>query len=143
MLEVVHRRPDVHEAAVLVATTRQGRVLGQSIQREIHLRRRALESEPRDGLDEVGRQFAWVDELQEGATWVERAHDGVRVVLGTVLEGDADRLAVACDDLRDGRLEDDLGPEPCAARARTWVKPPLPPLWKAQAPNSPSCSPSE
>ena len=34
-------------------------------------------------------------------------------------------------------------PNDCAARASTWVKPPLPPLWNAQAPNSPSCSPSE
>ena len=30
-----------------------------------------------------------------------------------------------------------------AARASTWVNPPLPPLWKAHAPNSPSCSPME
>ena len=34
-------------------------------------------------------------------------------------------------------------PNDRAARARTWVNPPLPPLWKAHAPNSPSCSPSE
>jgi hypothetical protein len=32
-------------------------------------------------------------------------------------------------------------PNEAAARARTWVNPPLPPLWKAHAPNSPSCSP--
>ena len=33
-------------------------------------------------------------------------------------------------------------PNERAARASTCVKPPLPPLWNAQAPNSPSCSPS-
>ena len=34
----------------------------------------------------------------------------------------------------DGRLEDDLRPKPCAARARTWVKPPLPPLVEGPRP---------
>ena len=34
-------------------------------------------------------------------------------------------------------------PNASAARASTWVKPPLPPLWKAHVPNSPSCSPRE
>ena len=34
-------------------------------------------------------------------------------------------------------------PYACAARASTWVKPPLPPLWNDQAPKCPSCSPSE
>ena len=32
-------------------------------------------------------------------------------------------------------------PNACAARASTWVRPPLPPLWKPQLPNTPSCSP--
>ena len=34
-------------------------------------------------------------------------------------------------------------PNDQAARASTWVNPPLPPLWNDQVPNSPSCSPSE
>ena len=34
----VHRRPDGHEAAGLVAPTGQGRILGQAVQREVHLR---------------------------------------------------------------------------------------------------------
>ena len=34
-------------------------------------------------------------------------------------------------------------PNERAARASTWVNPPLPRLWKAHAPNSPSCSPIE
>jgi hypothetical protein len=34
-------------------------------------------------------------------------------------------------------------PNERAARASTWVNPPLPPLWKAHAPNSASCSPIE
>jgi len=33
-------------------------------------------------------------------------------------------------------------PNAWAALARTFVKPPFPCLWKAHAPNSPSCSPS-
>jgi hypothetical protein len=33
-------------------------------------------------------------------------------------------------------------PKLSAARARTFLNPPLPCLWKAHAPNSPSCSPS-
>ena len=32
-------------------------------------------------------------------------------------------------------------PNDSAARASTWVNPPLPRLWNAHAPNSPSCSP--
>ena len=32
-------------------------------------------------------------------------------------------------------------PNDCAARASTCVNPPLPFLWNAQAPNTPSCSP--
>ena len=32
-------------------------------------------------------------------------------------------------------------PYACAARASTWVKPPLPPLWNAHEPRWPSCSP--
>ena len=32
-------------------------------------------------------------------------------------------------------------PYAVAARASTWVKPPLPPLWNAHEPRWPSCSP--
>ena len=32
-------------------------------------------------------------------------------------------------------------PNASAARASTWVKPPLPPLWNAHEPRWPSCSP--
>ena len=32
-------------------------------------------------------------------------------------------------------------PKDSAARASTWVNPPLPPLWNAQVPTRPSCSP--
>ena len=41
-----------------------------------------------------------------------------------------------------GALSRISAPKDCAARARTWVNPPLPPLWNDQAPKWPSCSPS-
>ena len=40
-----------------------------------------------------------------------------------------------------GALSMISAPYACAARASTWVNPPLPPLWNDQAPKCPSCSP--
>ena len=42
-----------------------------------------------------------------------------------------------------GALSRISAPKAWAARASTWVKPPLPPLWNDQAPKCPSCSPRE
>ena len=110
-LEVVHRRADVREAAELVGPVAERRVLGQPVEGEVHLRRRALEPEALDVLDEVVGQLARVDELEERAPRIERADDGVGVVLRAVRERDAGRPAVLRDDRVDRRLEDDLGAE--------------------------------
>ena len=94
-LEVLHRRPDVGEAAVLVGPVAEGRVPGDAVEREVDLGRGALEAEPPDLLDEVGRQLARVDQLDERSSRVERRDDDRRVVLGAVGERDAGRAAVA------------------------------------------------
>ena len=53
-------------------------------------------------LDEVRRQLARVDELEERSPRVERADHGRGVVLGAVGEGDADRAAALGHHLGDG-----------------------------------------
>ena len=61
--------------------------------------------------------------------------------LGAVLERDPDRPAVLGEHVADGASSRISAPYASAARASTWVNPPLPPLWKAQEPRCPSCSP--
>ena len=85
--------------------------LGGAVEREVDLGRRALEAEPLDRLDQVGRQLARLDELEERPARVERADDDRRVELGPVGQGDAGRLAVLRDHVVDRRLEPDLHPE--------------------------------
>ena len=94
-LEVLHRRADVGEAAELVGPVAEGRVLRQPVEREVDLGRGALEAEALDRLDEVGRQLARVDELEERPPRVERGDDDRRVELRPVGERDAGRPAVA------------------------------------------------
>ena len=76
----------------------EARIARQPVEREVDLRGRALEPEALDVLDEVVRQLARVDELEERAPRVERADDGVGVVLRAVRERDAGRPAVLGDD---------------------------------------------
>ena len=94
-LEVLDRRADVDEAAVLVGAVAERRVARRAVEGEVHLGGGALELEPVDVLDQVAGQLARLDELGERAPRVERADDGLRGELGAVLEDDADRRAVA------------------------------------------------
>ena len=110
-LEVLHRGPDVREASVLVGPVAEGRVARHAVQREVHLGRGALEAEALDRLDEVGRQLARLDELEERAPRIERRDDDRRVELGAVLEGHARGPPVAGDDVLHGRVQPDLRPE--------------------------------
>ena len=88
-------------------------------------------------------QLARVDQLGEGPPGVERADDDVGVELGAVGQRDADALPSLVITASTGGVEQISAPKACAARASTWVKPPLPPLWNAHDPKWPSCSPSE
>ena len=117
-LEVLHGRPDVGEAAVLVRPVAERRVARDAVEREVDLRRRALEPEPADRLDEVGRELARIDELEERPPRIERGDDDRRVVLGAVGERDAGRAAVLGDDVIDRRFELDLDAERLPPRAR-------------------------
>ena len=84
---------------------------GQPVEGEVHLGRGALEPEALDVLDEVGRQLARVDELEERAPRVERGDDDLGEVLRAVLQLDAGRPAARGDDPFDRRFEHDLRPE--------------------------------
>ena len=110
-LQVVHRRADVGEPAEVVDLLAQRRERRDVIEREVDLRARALEAEALDVLDQVVRQLARLDELEERAAWVERRDDGVGVELRAVLEGDPGGPTVPGDDVRDRRLQADLGAE--------------------------------
>ena len=110
-LEVLHRRPDVGEPAVLVGPVAERRIARHPVEREVDLGRGALEPEALDRVDEVGRQLARLDELEEGPPRVERRDDDRRVELGPVGQGHAGRPAVGGDDVVDRRLEPDLHPE--------------------------------
>ena len=110
-LEVLHRRPDVGEAAVLIGPVAEGRVPGHAVEGEVDLGRGALEAEPPDRLDEVRRQLARLDQLEERPARIERRDDDRRVELGAVGQGHAGRPPVPGDDPLDRRLEPDLGPE--------------------------------
>ena len=94
-LEILHRRADVREAAVLVGPVAEGRIARGAVEGEVDLGRGALEAEALDRLDEVGRQLARIDELEERPARIERRDDDGGMELGSVVERDAGRPAVA------------------------------------------------
>ena len=110
-LEVFHRRADVGEPPVLVGPVAERRIARHTVEREVDLGRGALEPEALDRVDEVGRQLARLDELEEGPPRIERRDDDRRVELGAVGQRHAGRPAVGRDDVLDRRLEPDLHPE--------------------------------
>ena len=91
--------------------TGERRVHRQPVEGEVDLGRRALEPEPPDRVDEVRRQLARIDELEERPPRVECRDDDRRIELRAVLERDAADPAVICPHGHDRRLEPDLRPE--------------------------------
>ncbi|CAB5018040.1 unannotated protein [freshwater metagenome] len=110
-LEVLDRGSNADEAAVLVGAIAESGVERRAVEGEVHLRGRALESVALDGLDQVARKLARVDEFEEGASRVERADHHGGEELGAVFEGHAGDTAVVGDDVLHGRLEPNLGSE--------------------------------
>ena len=92
-LDVLDGRADVEEAAVVVDGVGQRREDRQPVEGEVDLGRDAAELHPAHVVDQVERQLARLDELEEGTPRVERRDHDRRPELGAVLEHDADRPA--------------------------------------------------
>ena len=89
--------------------------------------------QPLDALDQVVGELARLDELEERAARVEGAHDDRREN-SVPSSGRRRCAAVLGDHAVDRRSSRISAPNDSAARASTWVKPPLPPLWNAHEP---------
>ena len=143
-LEVVHRRPDVGEAAEDVAAAAAGPGT-PAARRGRSSPSTTCPGSGTAGCSRRGRRAARAGRRARGTCAAGRARSRPcrrrtrcrrrgrrrspgRPCVMTESTGDSSRISA---------------PNACAARASTWVNPPLPPLWNAHAPNSPSCSPSE
>ena len=141
-LHVLDRRRDRDRATQVRPVAGQRPELGQGVEREVDLARRAPELVALDVLDELPRQLLLADELHEGQPRVDaRGHDAGADLLAR-LEHDTRGLAARDQDLGDRGLRADLdtelhGPRPAQALEMA----PVPPRAKPHARNAPSMSP--
>src|SRR5262249_3365191 len=76
-LQVGDARTDGNRAAQVRPAAWQAGKVRQLAEREIHLRRRAAESEPADGVGELARQVLFSDQPEERPARIGARHDDI------------------------------------------------------------------
>ena len=141
LLHLVDRRAEADRAAQVLAVARQAREVGQPIDRQVDLARRAAELEPTDLLLERRVERARLEQVDEGRP----ESSELRIELAPISSPDSRATPTARPPLTITRATGASvrisAPSARAALPIALLMPPVPPFGIPQARNAPSISP--